>query len=51
MQRSRFCVDARIIISLVTSEAQSQKALNLWAKWMQEDIHVVAPSLHCLVMI
>jgi predicted nucleic acid-binding protein len=45
MQRSLVCVDASIIISLVTSESQSQKALNLWTEWMQEDIHVVAPSL------
>ena len=45
MQRSLVCVDANIIISLVTAEAQSQKALNLWTNWMQEDIHVVAPSL------
>jgi predicted nucleic acid-binding protein len=45
MQRSLVCVDASIIISLVTSEAQSQKVLNLWTKWMQEDIHVFAPSL------
>ena len=45
MQKSLVCVDASIIISLVTSEAQSQKALDLWTKWMQEDIHVVAPVL------
>jgi predicted nucleic acid-binding protein len=45
MQRSLVCVDANIIISLVTAEAQSQKALNLWTKWMQEDIHVASPSL------
>ena len=45
MQKSLVCVDASIIISLVTSEAQSQKVLDLWTKWMQEDIDVVAPSL------
>jgi len=45
MQRSLVCVDASIIISLVTSETQSQKVLNLWTKWMQRDTHVVAPSL------
>ena len=45
MQKSLVCVDASIIISLVTSEAQSQKALALWSNWMQEDVHVVAPSL------
>jgi predicted nucleic acid-binding protein len=45
MQKSLVCVDASIIISLVTSETQSQKALELWTKWMQEDTHVVAPSL------
>lgn len=45
MQRSLVCVDASIIISLVTSEAQSQKVLELWTKWMQEDVQVVAPSL------
>jgi len=45
MRKSLVCVDASIIISLITSEAQSQKALDLWTKWMQEDIHVVAPSL------
>lgn len=45
MRESLVCVDANIIISLITSEVQSQKALDLWTKWMQEDIHVVAPSL------
>jgi len=45
MRKSLVCVDASIIISLVTSETQSQKALELWTKWMQEDTHVVAPSL------
>ena len=45
MQRLLVCVDAGIIISLVTSEVQSQKALDLWTKWMREDVQVVAPSL------
>ena len=45
MQRSLVCVDASVIISLVTPENQSLKTLNLWAKWMQEDICVVAPLL------
>lgn len=43
MRESLVCVDANIITLLVTLEAQSQKALDLWTKWMREDIHVVAP--------
>ena len=46
MQRSLVCVDASIIISLITSEAQSQKALNLWTKPIND--LMVLPDLFLL---
>jgi len=45
MLNSPVCVDANIIVSLVTTEAQSEKALNLWARWMHEEVRVAAPFL------
>ena len=39
------CVDANIVVSLVTSEVQSRKALALWTEWMERDYKVVAPAL------
>jgi predicted nucleic acid-binding protein len=45
MLRQQVCVDANIIVALVTSEVQSGNALALWTKWMSEDFRVVAPSL------
>jgi predicted nucleic acid-binding protein len=45
MPGSPVCVDASIVVTLVTAEAQSERALALWAEWMQRDIEVVAPIL------
>jgi len=45
MPRSPVCVDANIIVGLVTTEAQSERALALWAEWMYGNIRVVAPTL------
>jgi predicted nucleic acid-binding protein len=45
MPNSPVCVDASIIVALVTSEAQSERALALWSEWMRGDIRVTAPAL------
>ena len=45
MPRSPVCVDASIIVALVTTEDQSKKALALWAEWMRGDVQVAAPTL------
>lgn len=45
MSRSPVCVDANIVVALVTTEAQSERALALWAKWMRGGVQVVAPAL------
>ena len=45
MPRSQVCVDANIIVALVTTEAQSKKVLALWAEWMSKDYRIVAPVL------
>lgn len=45
MLNSPVCVDANIVVSLVTPETQSEKSLNLWTRWMQEDVRVIAPFL------
>jgi len=45
MPRSPVCVDANIIVALVTAEAQSERALNLWAGWMRGGVQVIAPAL------
>ena len=45
MPRSQVCVDANIIVALVTTEAQSKKVLALWTEWMSKDYRIVAPVL------
>ncbi len=45
MTSSLVCVDASIIVALVTAEAQSARALALWAEWMRGDVQVIAPPL------
>ena len=45
MPRSPVCVDASVVVALVTPEAQSDKALAVWSEWMQGNIEVVAPVL------
>ncbi|MBC7264069.1 MAG: type II toxin-antitoxin system VapC family toxin [Chloroflexi bacterium] len=45
MPRSPVCVDASIVVALVTAETQSERALTLWAEWMQGGIRVIAPTL------
>ena len=45
MSRSPVCVDANIVVGLVTTEAQSEKALALWTAWMSRNIEVIAPAL------
>lgn len=45
MPRSPVCVDANIVVALVTAETSSQKALALWTEWMTSEIEPVAPRL------
>ena len=45
MPRLPVCVDANIVVALVTTETQSEKALALWAEWMRGGVQVVAPAL------
>jgi len=45
MSNSPVCVDASIVVALVTTEAQGEQALTLWSDWMQRDIQVAAPVL------
>lgn len=45
MPRSPVCVDASIVVALVTPETQSDEALALWAEWMQAGVEVIAPAL------
>ena len=45
MPRSPACVDANIVVGLVTTEAQSERALTLWAEWMRDNTRVIAPTL------
>ena len=45
MPRSPACVDANIVVGLVTTEAQSERALTLWAEWMSDNTRVIAPAL------
>ena len=39
------CVDASLVVALVTPESQSERALALWTAWMSRDAEVVAPHL------
>jgi len=45
MPRSPVCVDASLVVALVTVEAQSERALGLWTEWIREDVEVIAPAL------
>lgn len=45
MPNSPVCVDASIVVALVTPESQSEQALALWAVWMSRDVEVIAPHL------
>lgn len=45
MPRSPVCVDANLVVALVTTEAQSKRALALWAEWMRSNARVIAPTL------
>jgi len=45
MDEKLVCVDANIIVALVTFEVHSEKALALWSRWMREDFQVKAPFL------
>ncbi|WP_299285688.1 type II toxin-antitoxin system VapC family toxin [Thermoflexus sp.] len=39
------CVDASVVVALVTPESQSERALTLWTTWMSRETQVVAPGL------
>ena len=45
MPRSPVCVDANVVVGLVTTGAQSERALTLWAEWMHGNTRVIAPTL------
>jgi predicted nucleic acid-binding protein len=45
MPRSPVCVDANIVVALVTAEAFSQRALALWTSWMTGENEPIAPWL------
>lgn len=45
MPKSPVCVDASLMVALITPESQSERALALWTAWMSGDAEVVAPHL------
>lgn len=45
MPKSKVCVDANLVIALVTVEAFSSKVLALWREWTLADVQLVAPGL------
>lgn len=45
MLNSPVCVDASVIVALVTPESRSERALGLWSTWMGRGVEVVAPYL------
>jgi len=45
MPRFPVCIDASIVVALVTPEVQSEKALALWGEWMRAGVEVIAPTL------
>lgn len=42
---STACVDASIVIKLVVEEPGSDLADALWARWIEQDVQIVAPTL------
>ncbi|MGQ9556069.1 MAG: type II toxin-antitoxin system VapC family toxin [Anaerolineae bacterium] len=45
MPSSAVCVDASFVVALVTAEAASRNALDLWAEWTMAEVQVIAPAL------
>lgn len=45
MNKSWVCADAGVLIKLVTSEEDSDKADALWEMWQDNDVEVIAPGL------
>ncbi len=45
MPKSKVCVDANLVIALVTVEAFSSKVLALWREWTLADVQLAAPGL------
>jgi len=39
------CVDASLIVSLLIPDSHTEKASALWQAWIDDDLHVLAPSL------
>lgn len=39
------CVDASLIVSLLIPDRHTEKASALWQAWIDDDLHVLAPSL------
>lgn len=40
---SQTCVDASVVLKLLLSEPDSDKAHALWATWIEQDVETVAP--------
>lgn len=45
MPGSPICVDASFVVALVTPEALSAKAVELWEEWATKGARIIAPSL------
>jgi predicted nucleic acid-binding protein len=45
MITSKICVDASLVIALLTPERFSPASLALWGTWIRNDIQVLAPML------
>ncbi len=45
MPRSLVCVDASIVVALMTVESWSKRALALWTEWTRGGVQIIAPVL------
>jgi predicted nucleic acid-binding protein len=45
MQKSPVCVDASIVIKIVSPEEMRPLAVRLWQSWLDQDREIVAPHL------
>ena len=43
--RSQVCVDANLVVALLTLEHFSQPSWSLWQDWVENDFRIVAPRL------
>ena len=45
MPKSPVCVDASVVVALVTAERFSRVALTLWQEWITQSLQPTAPLL------